>query len=442
MRWKHITISTSKTIILSFLTLILLGSLLLMLPIASRSGSVTDFRDTLFTAVSSVCVTGLVVRDTATHWSTFGQAIILGMIQIGGIGVITFALAIAILSGRKIGLMQRQTMQDAISAPQVGGILHLTIFILRTVIGIELAGAVLLSFSFIPLFGWKRGIWYSIFHSVSAFCNAGFDLMGIQEQFSSLTAFGSQVLVNLTIMILIVVGGIGFITLEDFRRNGIHFHRYRTQSKMILMVTAGLILLPALYFFFLEFQDAPLKERTLMSLFQSVTTRTAGFNTADLTGLHDSGKMLMILLMLVGGSPGSTAGGMKTTTMAVLLFCTIAVFRRQSNIVSFKRRIPDDVIRNAIAIMMMYLMLTFFSGCIISYIEGIPLLDTLFETASAVGTVGLTLGITTKLGQVSRLILIILMFLGRVGGLTFIYATLSGNRKAGKQYPVDKITVG
>lgn len=437
---KHI--STFQVIILGFLLVILLGSLCLTLPIATQDGKGATFMDSLFTATSSVCVTGLIVEDTATYWSTFGQGVILFLIQIGGMGVVTISVMIAIISGRKISLMQRNTMREAISAPQVGGIVKMTKFILKTALMVEVIGAVVMLPVFIRDFGVLKGIWYAIFHSVSAFCNAGFDLMGVNGKFSSLTGYSAQPVINLTIMALIIIGGIGFLTWEDIQRNRWHFSKYRMQSKVIITMTGLLIFIPALWFFFCEFSDLPLGERILSSFFQSVTPRTAGFNTADLTLISEAGILIMIMLMLTGGSPGSTAGGMKTTTVAVLISSSLAVFKQKEDVHFFKRRIPDDAIRSAGTILMMYVILFLTGGMIISYMEGIPILTALFETASAIGTVGLSLGITPGLGIVSRIILICLMFFGRVGGLTLIYAILSKKYTGGSKFPQEKITVG
>ena len=280
------------------------------------------------------------------------------------------------------------------------------------------------------------------FHSISAFCNAGFDLIGIRAPFSSLTSYSVQPVVNLVIMVLIVAGGIGFLTWEDIKNHKWHFKKYRMQSKVIFMVTGLLIFLPALYFFYFEFSDVPLKERVWVSLFQSVTPRTAGFNTADLTLFSEVGQMLIIMLMLIGGSPGSTAGGMKTTTLAVLVSSALSVFRKKEHTNFFGRQIPDDTIRNAATIFLMYIVLFLAGGMVISSIEDIPLMTALFETASAIGTVGLSLGITPDLGLVSHIILICLMFFGRVGGLTLIFATISEKKPNGSKYPQEKITVG
>ncbi|MGI6063460.1 TrkH family potassium uptake protein [Blautia sp.] len=439
---NHRHFTSFQVIILGFFSVILLGSLLLMLPISTRDGHGASFADGLFTATSAVCVTGLIVRDTATYWSEFGQAVILTLIQIGGMGVVTIAVAIAVASGRKIGLMQRSTMQEAISAHQVGGIVRLTKFILKTSISIELLGALLLAPVFCKDFGIFKGLWYSVFHSISAFCNAGFDLIGIREPFSSLTSYASNPIVNFTIMALIITGGLGFVTWADIRKNKFHFRKYNMQSKVILTVTAGLLIFPAIYFFFCEFSNLPIGERILSSLFQSVTPRTAGFNTVDLTLLTETGLMIMIILMLIGGSPGSTAGGMKTTTVAVLFSSALAVFRKQDSAHFFSRRIPDNAVKNAATILMMYLTLFLGGGMVISYIEKVPLMSALFETSSAIGTVGLSLGLTPSLGMVSKAILILLMFFGRVGGLTLIFAALSERNTFGFRYPQEKITVG
>ena len=434
-------LTSSQIILFGFLMVILVGALLLMLPVSAAAGISTPFLDCLFTSTSAVCVTGLVVYDTATHWSAFGQAVILLPIPLGGMGVVTVAVAITMASGKRITLMQRSTMQDAISAPQVGGIVRFTGFILKGIFLFELLGALALMTVFAPEYG-PRGIWLAVFHSISAFCNAGFDLMGARAPFSSLTAYNRNPVVNITVMLLIVIGGIGFLTWQDIRRNGLHFQRYRMQSKVILSVTGILIALPALYFYFLEFNGLPFAQRFWGSLFQAVTPRTAGFNTLDLTGLSEVGQLVTCLLMLIGGSPGSTAGGMKTTTLAVLVACSVAVFRKRANGQFYGRRIADETLKNAVAVFLMYLALFLAGGMVISAAEGLPLLTCLFESASAVGTVGLSLGITPGLGTASRLVLIALMFFGRVGGLTLIFATLPANKNTLSKLPLEKITVG
>lgn len=420
----------------------MLGALLLMMPISSAERVVTPFNEALFTSTSAVCVTGLIVKDTGSYWSAFGQAVIITLIQIGGLGVVTIAASFSMLAGRRISLMQRSTMQDAISAPKVGGIVKLTKFIITGTFIIEAVGAVSMMPVFCKNFG-AKGIWMSVFHSISAFCNAGFDILGTEgNQFCSLTSYTSNPVINITVMLLIVIGGIGFLTWDDIYNNKFKIKKYRMQSKIILVTSLILILLPAIYFFFFDYSDYSIGNRLLASLFQSVTTRTAGFNTTDLTKLTRPSQAIMIFLMLVGGSPGSTAGGLKTTTIAVLILNAFACFRRKENVCTFGRRIDDSVIKNAATIVMMYITLFFIGGVSICTIEKLPLVASLFETASAIGTVGLTLGLTPKLSLASQIILIVLMYIGRVGGLTLIYATLSGKKQINAKMPLDKITVG
>lgn len=435
-------LSSFQIILLGFAGVILLGALLLMLPISSAERVITPFNEALFTSTSAVCVTGLVVKDTGSYWSSFGQAVIITLIQIGGLGVVTIAASFSMLAGRRISLMQRSTMQDAISAPKVGGIVKLTKFIITGTFIIEAVGAVSMMPVFCKNFG-AKGIWMSVFHSVSAFCNAGFDILGTEgNQFCSLTPYTSNPVINITVMLLIVIGGIGFLTWDDICNNKFKIKKYSMQSKIILLTSLILILLPAIYFFIFDYSDYSIGNRLLASLFQSVTTRTAGFNTTDLTKLTRPSQAIMIFLMLVGGSPGSTAGGLKTTTMAVLILNAFACFKRKENVCAFGRRIDDSVIKNAATIVMMYITLFFIGGVAICTIEKLPLVASLFETASAIGTVGLTLGLTPKLSLASQLILIVLMYLGRVGGLTLIYATLSVKKQINAKLPLDKITVG
>ena len=435
-------VTTFQIIAFGFAALILTGTLLLSLPVSSREAGGAGFMDCLFTAASAVCVTGLVVRDTAAYWSPFGQAVILLLIQIGGMGVVTAAVALASVSGRKIGLMQRSLMQESISAPQVGGIVRLTRFIILAAFCMEAAGALLLLPPMVSSFGFGKGVWYAAFHSVSAFCNAGFDLMGAREPYSSLTGFCRSVPVNITVILLITAGGIGFLVWDDVREHGFRWKAYQLQSRAVLISSAVLVLAPALWFFFFELQEFPPEQRVLPALFQSVTLRTAGFNTVDLRRISGAGRALMILCMLVGGSPGSTAGGMKTTAALILLTTALTVFRREDSVHFLGRRIPDDAVRNAVAVLMMYGVLFFAGGMAVSRLERLPLLTCLFETASALGTVGLSLGITGGLSPASRLILIGLMYLGRVGGLTLIYAAQSGRSRSKITLPMERITVG
>ncbi len=439
---RRFQLSSFQIIILGFAGVILLGALLLMLPIATQEGCTTPFNEALFTATSAVCVTGLVIHDTGSYWSAFGQTIILTLIQIGGLGVVTVAASFALLSRRRISLMQRTTLQDAISAPNVGGIVRLTKFILWGTFLIELIGALAMLPVFCHDYGW-HGIWLATFHSISAFCNAGFDILGTANNiYPSLTVYAQNPMINITIILLIIIGGIGFLTWEDIYENKLQFRRYRMQSKVILISTVILIVFPAIFFFFADFASLPMEARLQASLFQSVTTRTAGFNTANLSIMSGSSQGIMILLMLIGGSPGSTAGGMKTTTFAVLLANIVATYRQQDSAHFFDRRVDYNAIKLASTILTMYIALFFWGGFFISAYENLPLSSCLYETASALGTVGLTLGITPQLHVPSQLILILLMYLGRVGSLTLMYAALSGKKAVNSKLPLEKITIG
>lgn len=440
MKIKKRVLSSSQVILLGCLALILVGTGLLMLPISSRNGKPVGFQTALFTSTSAACVTGLVVRDTATAWSGFGQAVILLLIQIGGLGVITAAACIFVLTGKRISLRQRTALQEAFSAPQMGGIVRLRGFVVRMTAVFELAGALAMLPAFSGKYGFGKGLWVSVFTSVSAFCNAGFDLCGADRPFSSLTGFTQNVSVNLTVMLLIIIGGIGFLCWDDLRQNGLRPSRWRMQTKLVLVVTVVLIVLPALWLFFCEFSELSPGERVLASLFQSVTPRTAGFNTVDYGRLSEAGLGITVLLMLIGGSPGSTAGGIKTTSFAVLLATAASVFRRRQNVHFFGRRIPEETVRRAATLAVLYFVLCFSGAVAMSRLEHLPLLTCLFETASAIGTVGLSLGITPGLGLISRMILIAWMIIGRVGGLTLVFSALRPGKAA--QYPQDKLMVG
>lgn len=433
--------SAFQTIIVSFLCIILVGTLLLLLPFATKEGNITTFSDALFTSVSATCVTGLTVKDTATHWTVFGQAVILLLVQIGGMGVITISVGLVGLTDKKIGLRERSTIQESISAPQLGGIVKFIGFIIKTTIVIELIGTLLFLPVFCKEFG-AVGIWYALFHSISAFCSSGFDLMGVRGEYSSLMIFADNVYMNIIFMALVSVGGMGFLTWEDIREHKLRFKKYSLQSKVILIASAVLIVVPALYFFIFEYTDVSIGKRVLYSLFHSVSARTAGFSTTDFASMSDSGKVVTIAMMLVGGSPGSTAGGMKVTTVTVLILAAFAVFGRKKDVKCLDRRLPEDVVRSSGAIFFIYMALFITSAAIISRIENLPILTCLFETGSATGTAGLTLGLTPLLSTPSRIIIIFLMFFGRLGGLTMIYAALpSGSAEAAKM-PLEKITVG
>lgn len=444
--WNNERISPSQIIILGYFLLILCGTGLLMLPFTTRDGSCPGLGDALFTATSAITVTGLVVHDTVRYWSPFGQMIILLLIQMGGLGVISMAVAVAVLAGQKIGFRMRWVMQESISAPHLAGIVRLTGFIFRTVLAVELAGAVLLALRFCPEKGLVEGAWMALFHAVSAFCNAGFDLMGESAPFSSLTAYGADPLVCIVIMLLITTGGIGFLTLDDMRSHGWNLRSYRLQSKLILVFSVVLVLAAFLFFFFCEFMrkdwgmSAP--QAALAALFQSVSPRTAGFNSVDLTALSPLGKLVTILLMLVGAAPGSTGGGFKVTTLAVLFLGLASIFLHRRDVRGFGRRLTDMEVRRASGIFMFYLLLFLAGGMLICAFDNLPLMTAFFEAASAIGTVGLSLGVTPELSDASRAVLILLMYFGRAGSLTVLFAVSSGIRQDAFRYPSEDVAVG
>ena len=436
-------LSTTRIIALAFAAIILTGALLLTLPVASRNGESCGFLTALFTATSATCVTGLILVDTFVQWSGFGQVVILSLIQIGGLGFMSIASIFAFSLHKKLGLKQRMLLAQAMSLNDMEGVVRLQKHVLVGTFSLESLGALVLFFRFLPSYGPWNALKWGVFHSVSAFCNAGFDILGRADAlYPSLTAYMADPLVNIVIMLLIIVGGIGFLTWDDVCTHGLHLRRYRMQSKVILSATALLITIPAFLFYLTDFADLPVGERILASLFQSVTPRTAGYNTVDLTEMTDASQAVTILLMLTGGAPGSTAGGMKVTTLAVLIANAVAAFRRREDPQLFHRRLETSAVRNAAAILLLYLGLTFAGAAVISTAEELPLGACLYETASAAGTVGLTLGLTPQLGVLSQSILILLMYFGRVGGLTLIYAAFSGHDLTYARYPQEKITVG
>jgi len=434
--------SSARIILLGFIIMVFVGASILSLPISSRSREFTPFIDTLFTATSASCVTGLIVYDTATHWSLFGKIIIIAMIQCGGLGVVTMLTVFTQVTGKKIGLRDRATLQSALSAPQIGGIVKLTSFIFKGTIIIEMIGALLMFPSFMKDFGVTKGIYYSIFHSISAFCNAGFDLMGDVSKFSSLTKYQSDIMINITIMLLILIGGLGFLIWKDIVDYRFDIKRYSTQTKIVLTMTFILVLFPSVLFFFTEFSTLDIKTRVLSSLFHAVTPRTAGFNTIDYTKFSDNGIAMTIILMLIGGGSGSTAGGIKMTTIFILVATMCSVLKQDKEVAVFKKRIEPDIIKNAVAVFVLDIVLFVAGSMIISGIEGFSLKETMFECASAVATVGLTLGITPHLGIISKILLICMMYFGRVGGITLIFAAVTPKKNGNARYPKDQVAVG
>lgn len=434
--------SSARIILFGFIIMIFLGASILSLPVSSRSGEFTPFIDALFTATSASCVTGLIVYDTATHWSLFGKIIIIAMIQCGGLGVVTMIAVFTQVAGKKIGLRDRATLQNALSAPQIGGIVKLTSFIFKGTVIIEMIGALLMFPSFMKDFGVTKGIYYSIFHSISAFCNAGFDLMGDVSKFSSLTKYQSDIMINIAIMLLILIGGLGFLIWRDVVNYKFDFKRYSTQTKIVFLMSTVLVVFPSVLFFFTEFSTLNIKTRVLSSVFQAVTPRTAGFNTIDYTKFSDNGIAMTIILMLIGGGSGSTAGGIKMTTIFILIATMCSVLKQDKEVAVFKKRIEPDIIKNAVAVFALDIFLFIVGSMIISGIEGFSLKETMFECASAVATVGLTLGITPHLGIISKILLICMMYIGRVGGITLIFAAVNPKNNGNARYPKEQVAVG
>lgn len=439
-------LSQTQFIVYGFLAIILTGAVLLMLPWASRDGQSENFLNCLFTATSATCVTGLVVVDTWSNWTVFGQLVILTMIQIGGLGFITIGVFISIILRRKIGLKERGLMQESINTLHLKGVVKLARKIILGTAIIEGTGAILLSLRFVPRFGLIRGVYYGVFHSISAFCNAGFDLMGCETPYMSLTGYYDDWLVNLVIMSLIVVGGLGFIVWEDISQKRFRIRSYMLHTKIVLVVTLTLIFGGALAIGFAE-RDNLMADMSAggviwSSLFASVTARTAGFNTIDIAAMTPASKLVTILLMFIGGSPGSTAGGVKTTTMAVLILHVISSIRQTQGVHIFGRRVEEDAVKRASCICTINLCLALTVTTAILLMQNMDALDVLLETFSAIGTVGMSTGLTRDLNSISRLLVILLMYCGRIGSLSFALAFTQSMKKAKVRLPEEKITIG
>ncbi|SEF70753.1 trk system potassium uptake protein TrkH [Caloramator fervidus] len=431
---------------LGFAAVILIGALLLKLPISSSNGQSTPFIDCLFTATSAVCVTGLVTLDTGTYWSLFGQIVILILIQVGGLGFMTFATLIAIILGRKITLKERLIMQEAYNAFNIQGIVKLAIYVMTITFSIEALGAIFLATQFVPEYGWKKGIYFGIFHSVSAFCNAGFDLIG---GFRSLTPYVENVVMNLTIMSLIVIGGLGFGVISEIITNR-NYKKLSLHAKVVIFATFILIGLGALSFLVLEYNNSKtlgslsLKGKILSSLFASITPRTAGFNTINLSDMTVASKFLTIILMFIGASPGSTGGGIKTSTATLILMTVLSVIRGREDTELLKRRIPKDLVYRAIAITFISFILVIVVTMILSITQEGDFMEFLYEATSAFGTVGLDLGLSPRLNLIGKIVIIFTMYSGRVGPLTLALAFARKQLCVSKaiKYPEDKILVG
>lgn len=443
--WMH-KITPTRIIALSFIVVILCGTVLLCLPLASRTGQWTHPLDALFTSTSATCVTGLIIADTYTNWSLFGQLVILVMIQIGGIGLMTVISMIFIFMKRKLSMQERMILMQAAGNVQVAGMVKLIKRILGGTAIIESFGAILLAIRFIPRMGFGQGLYYAIFHSISAFCNAGFDLMGKYEPYSSFTAYQNDWLVNLTLAFLIILGGIGFLVWEDMLKNKLNFSRYSLHSKLIL-ITAGILLLVGTVGYFVfesgyTMSGDALPERIIKSFFTSTTMRTAGFNTIDYTRISPASKLLSDTLMMIGGSPGSTAGGIKTTTIAVIFIAMFSMSRGNSDITIFKKRLGKDLVKQAAVIVVVYLTYVTLGTMLICHIENISLSTAQFEVVSAACTVGVSMGITPHLSAWSHIILIILMYGGRIGGFSLMLVFGELNKKPPLKRPKEKILIG
>jgi len=443
---KNIKINYTDIIVFGTFGIILIGGILLCMPISSKSGISTPFLDSLFTAASAFCVTGLVIYDTYSHWSMFGQTVILLLIQVGGLGFMTVITLFSIFLRRKIGLRERRLLMESANTLKIGGIVLLVKKILIKTFIFESIGTAVLTLRFYPKMGLKEGLYNGIFHSVSAFCNAGFDLMGKYGQFSSLTTFSNDIAVNLTIMSLIVIGGIGFVVWDDIAVNHLCFKRYHLHTKIVLVSTSVLIFGSALIFYIIEGNNSMLNmgvtEKILASLFQSVTTRTAGFNTINLSELSEGGSLLTMLLMIIGGSPGSTAGGIKTTTFVILLIGAWSTAKQSSDISLFKRRLESDSLKKASSIVVIYLSVAIIAIMLISSTQNFSLKEIMFEVFSALGTVGLTMGITPSLNFLSKIIITLLMYGGKVGVLSIAIVIAEKKEPAPLSRPQEKIIIG
>lgn len=437
--------STTRSVAFGFALIILIGTMLLSLPIATRTGKV-NFLDAFFTATSATCVTGLIIADTFQHWTLFGQLVIIGLIQLGGLGFMTVGVYISVLLKKKIGLQERESIHQSVNTLELAGVVRLVKRIVQGTFIIEGIGAVFLAVRFIPQFGIVRGSYYAVFHAISAFCNAGFDLMGIQGAYSSLTNFEGDIVINLTIMSLILIGGIGFIVWNDISEHKWHFKKYLLHTKIVLTSTVLLTVLATILFLILEndnvFSAMTWKEKLLGAAFCCVTPRTAGFNTIDTAQLTDAGKLLTMVLMFIGGSPGSTAGGAKTTTMVVLFFYAIAMIRNHEDINLFGRRLAPDVVKKANAVVMINMTLALTVGMLLMAMQPIPFTDVMIEVFSAINTVGMSTGVTRQWNAAGRILLILLMYCGRLGSLSFALVFAQKSTTDCVRQPQEKIIVG
>lgn len=447
VRKKNHHMGYSMVIAGGFFAIIMTGAILLTLPISSKAGTFTPFVDCLFTATSASCVTGLIPFDTATHWTIFGQIVIISMIQIGGLGFMTISMIFMFLFRRKVGLRTRTLLKESANVMYIGGVVRLAKMILRRTLIFEGIGAILLASQFIPDIGWKMGIYYGIFHSISAFCNAGFDLMGIYfGPSSSIVHYQTNPVVCLTICALIVIGGLGFLVWDDITRNRFRFKKFRLHTKVVLTATAILIVAGAALFFVLEYNNTfagkTVAEKALMAVFQSVTPRTAGFNSVDQGSLTEGSKMLTMFLMFVGGSSGSTAGGIKTTTMVLIILMVLSIISNERHAHIFGRRIDTDTTKRAATIFALNASLITLGTFLICCTSNFSLEDVVFEAFSAMGTVGLTVGVSGACNAFAKIILTLLMYFGRVGSLSFALIFTEKKTSRELEYPEEALMIG
>lgn len=444
-RKKHLRLSNLQIVTSGYFCVSAIGTLLLLLPVSSAQGK-TTLLEAMFTAVSASCVTGLVLVDTSTHWTLFGQLVILLLIQVGGMGFMTIGIRFLLLVRHKISLREREVMVESINASQLGGIVNLTGKIFIWTMLFEGMGAALLAIRFIPEFGLKKGLFYSIFHSVSAFCNAGFDLMGVKKPFDSMLSYSNDLLVSLTLILLIIIGGIGFFVWDDIYTHRLRWRRYCLHTKIVLACSTVLIFCGGFLFLIFEGKatgsNMGLGERMITALFQSVTCRTAGFNSIDTAAMSQGSKVLSMILMFIGGSPGSTAGGIKTTTLTVFILYNISGIKRERRATAFGRTLPLDSLEKAVSVFTISLGLALGTTLFICGIQPLPGIDVLFEVFSAMGTVGLSTGITRQLTPASAYAIVVLMFLGRVGSVSLATALLEKKAKPPVTSPEEKIMIG
>lgn len=433
-------------IALGFFLIILFGALMLTLPIASRTGEWTSFLDALFTATSATCVTGLVVVDTFTHWSMFGQIVVISLIQVGGMGFLTIAVGLAMLFHRKIGLRERDLLKESVNAMEIGGIVKLARKIIAGTVIIEGIGALLLTLRFLPEYGFFKAVYYGIFHSISAFCNAGFDLMGYQTPYNSLCNYVGDPIINLTICGLITIGGLGFVVWDELTEKKLHWKQYSLHTKLVISCTIFLIVAGTGLLFLFEYNNTleglSFSEKFFASLFGAITPRTAGFNTTDTAALDSSSKLLTIILMFIGGSPGSTAGGAKTTTVMVMFIYILSILRNKSGSNAFHRSIGSEIIKKAAMVIGLNLTLILTSAVVILATSDLGTEDVLFEVVSAICTVGMTTGITRDLNAIGKIMIIFLMYCGRIGSMTFALSLLKRPNEQMTKLPEEKISIG